>query len=67
MFFCKVQGALSQTEKYSVKKEDFRFKYNLMCQKPFLNSLKLEFNSIPFGSIHLKPIFGVFSLSLFRN
>ena len=50
---------LSKTEKSSVNKEDFRFKWDLMWQKPFLNFLKLNFNSIQFGSIHSKPFFGV--------
>ena len=46
-----VYCTLSQTEKSSVNKEDFDIKSDLIRQKPFLNSLKLKFNSIQFGSI----------------
>ena len=59
-----VYCTLSRPEKSSVNKEDFRFKWDLMWQKPFLNLLKLKFNSIQFGSIRFKTYFLVF-LSLF--
>ena len=60
-----VYCTLSQTEKSSVKKEDFRLKWDLMCQKTFFLFWKLKFNSIQFGSIHFRVIFMMF-LSLLR-
>ena len=52
-----VYCTLCQTEKYSVNKEDFDIKFDLIWQKPILNSLKLKFNSIQFGSIRFKTYF----------
>ena len=46
-----VYCTLHQTEKSSVNKEDFRFKEDLMRQKPFLNLLKLKVNLKRGGSI----------------
>ena len=48
---------LSQTEKSSVNKEDLHIKFDLIWQKLSLNSLKLKFNSIQFGSLHFKTYF----------
>ena len=49
VFLCKVQVfgvycKLSQTEKYSVNKEDFRLKWDFMWQKLFLKFLKQKFD-----------------------
>ena len=59
---CKI----SQIEKSSVNKEDFRLKWDLMWQKPCLNLLKLKFNSIQFGPICFRINF-LMSLSLFNR
>ena len=55
-----VYCTLSQTEKSSVNKEDFETKFDLIWQKPFLNSLKLMFISIQFGSIRFQTYFLLF-------
>ena len=59
MCFCvrykvfSVYCTLSQTEKSSVNKWDFRLKWDLMWQKP-LKKFKLNFYIIQFGSIRFK-------------